>query len=302
METNTTTTTNSAPLQPAPVKIGKFKSSLMITKESWNVLKQDRDVMLFPIISTVVTLIASLVFAAALFFIFVHAGERIESLSETQLDVIGYVIGFLWYLVAFFITNYCMACIYLMVHARFNGQVVSFSQSIALANNHVGKIFVWSAISSTVGMILNAIAEKSALAGKIVAALFGAAWNILTYFSLPSLVIGNRSIKDSFRESANLIRKTWGEAIIINLGVGAFFGMLVFLSIALSVGIVILIPTTLTMIIVGVLLLIALIVMAIISSTLTTILNLALYEYASTGKVPQGFTPELIQRIIVAKK
>jgi hypothetical protein len=151
-------------------------------------------------------------------------------------------------------------------------------------------------------MILNAIAEKSALAGKIVAALFGAAWNILTYFSLPSLVIGNRSIKDSFRESASLIRKTWGETIIVNLGVGAFFGVLMFLLIALSVGMIIIVPTTLVMVIVGVLLLIALIVIAIISSTLTTILNLALYEYASTGKVPQGFTPELIQRIIVAKK
>lgn len=302
MDTNTTNTTNTAPAQQAPVKMGKLKTSFMITKESWNVLKQDSNMMLFPIISLILTLLSCAVFFGVLYFIFTQAGDRIDALSETQLDIIGYVIGFLGYLITFFIANYFMACIYFMAHARFNGQAVTFSQSISKTNSYIGRIFAWSAVSATVGVVLKAIAEKSETAGKIVAWLFGAAWNVLTYFSLPFLIIGDRSIKNSFTDSAALIRKTWGEAIIINLGLSAFFGLLTFLSIALAIGVIVLVPTTIMMIVVGVLLVVVLVVMAVISSTLSAILKLALYEYASTGKIPSGFTPGLIQNMITTKK
>jgi hypothetical protein len=90
--------------------------------------------------------------------------------------------------------------------------------------------------------VLQFIADRSKLVGKIVASIFGAAWAILTYFSLPSLVIGQRTVKESFKESAALIRKTWGETIIVNFGVGFFFGILFFLGLALSIGIIVLVP------------------------------------------------------------
>ena len=111
------------------------------------------------------------------------------------------------------------------------------------AANNFNKIFIWSVISATVGVILRIIADKSKLIGKVVASLFGAAWNILTYFSLPSLVIGNTSIKDSFKESAAMIRKTWGETIIVNFGAGLFFALLAVLLTALFIGIVVIFPS-----------------------------------------------------------
>ena len=40
----------------------------------------------------------------------------------------------------------------------------------------------------------------------------------------------------------------------------------------------------------------------IFTSTLSSIFRLALYELALTGKIPQGFTPELIKKAITAGK
>ncbi len=198
--------------------------------------------------------------------------------------------------------NFFQAGIYTIAHGRFSGQDLSFSDGMKGATDNVGKIFTWSVISATVGVILQFIADRSRLIGKIVSFFLGAAWGILTYFSLPSLIIGKTSVKDSFKESASVIRKTWGETIIVNLGMNLFFMMLVFVGLALAIGLVFLIPTFVVVMGVITLFIIYIIALTVISSTLSSIFKLALYEYATTGKVPAGFSPELVQNAIRSGK
>ena len=151
------------------------------------------------------------------------------------------------------------------------------------------------------GVVLQIISDKSKLVGKLVVGLLGAAWGILTYFSLPSLIIGKTSVADSFKQSASVIRKTWGETIIINLGVGLFFGLLVFLALALMIGVIILAPTFPVVISMLLLFVIFIVLITIISSSLGAIFKLALFEYATTGKIPDGFSRELIQNAVRTK-
>lgn len=279
----------------SPVKIGKFKASWMIVKESWGLLKQDKELAWFPVLSSITSLIALIVMGTIFFFV-VMAGDihSLDNIEQTGVDALSYVILFVYYLVMFLITNYFLAGMFIIVHARFNGQNLSFSDGLNGASRNFGKIFVWSLISATVGVILRIIADRSRIIGKIVAVLLGAAWSIMTYFSLPSLVIGQTSIKGSFKESAAIIRKTWGEAIIVNFGVGLFFALMGFLGFALSVGIIVVAPVSEIMVLVAVLLVLYIIALSILSSTLAAIFKLALYEYAKTGKIPQGFTPALV--------
>ena len=219
----------SVPAPVAPQKIGKFKASRMIVSESWHLLKQDKELAWFPVLSSVASLVA-LVIMGILFFTLVMHGDihAFENVDKRGVDAMGYVIMLVYYLVMFCITNYFLAAMYTIIHARLVGQSLSFSDGIKSANDNLGKIFVWSLISATIGVILRIIADKSALIGKIVASLLGAAWNIMTFFSLPALIIGKTSIRESFKESAAIIRKNWGETIIVNFGVGLFFGLLVF--------------------------------------------------------------------------
>ncbi len=281
--------------ESTPMKIGKFKASRMLVKESWGVLRQDKELLLFPVVSAFTSLIALIVFIGLFFFIVLQGDVKmLDTISENGSEIVGYATLFLYYLLMFFITNYFLAGVYTIVQGRFTGQDLSFNDGIHNVNKHMGKIFVWSLISATIGIILRVISDKSELLGKFIASLFGAAWAILTYFSLPSLIIGQKTIKESFKESASLIRKTWGETIIVNFGIGLFFMILTFIVMAISVGIIFLVPVIEIFILVIALFVLYIIAVSIISSTLNSIITLALYQYALTGTVPQGFTPELI--------
>ncbi|MEK7161219.1 MAG: DUF6159 family protein [Patescibacteria group bacterium] len=282
---------------PVPVKLGKFQASKIIVKESWAVLKQDKEIMWFPVLTTITTMFAVLIMVM-LFFVFVLNGslQTFTMPKDQQIShVTMYSALFIYYLVVFFIINFFQAGLFIIVQGRFSGQDLGFKDGMNGAANNFNKIFIWSVISATVGVILRIIADKSKLIGKVVASLFGAAWNILTYFSLPSLVIGNTSIKDSFKESAAMIRKTWGETIIVNFGAGLFFALLAVLLTALFIGIVVIFPSLVVFFIVLGLFIASMIVISIISSALNSIFKLALYNYARTGQVPTGFSSEVVK-------
>jgi hypothetical protein len=291
--------TVSAPAPVPPLRMGKFKASVTIVRESWALLKQDKEIMWFPVLSAIVSIIAFVIMAGVVYFILLQGNMgNLEQVSKEGTDAFSYAVLFVYYLVMFFILNFFQAGIYIIAHGRFNGQDLSFRDGMNGAIANAGKIFAWSFISATVGVILRIIADRSRLIGKIVVFFLGAAWGILTYFSLISLVIGKTTVQNSFKDSASVIRKTWGETIIINLSVGFFFSLLVFLGLALGIGIVVLIQNLFVGLAVLVLFIIYAIFLTIISSALDSIFKLALYEYATTGKVPAGFSPELIQNAV----
>ena len=245
-------------------------------------------------------LVLIVIILVIIFFYVVMGGDinAFDNMAESSIDTIGYVTLLVYYLVMFFITNYFIAGVYIIVHGRFNGQNLSLRDGISGANLNLGKIFVWSLISATVGVVLQIIADRSKWIGKLVVFFLGSAWAILTYFSLPSLIVGQRTVKDSFKESATLIRKTWGETIIINFGVGLFFVGIIFFALALTIGILILAPIFEIFILMSILFIIFFVAVSIISSTLSFIFKLALYEFALTGNVPLGFTSDLVRGAI----
>lgn len=282
-----------------PLKLGKFAASRRIVSESFAILRQDKEIMWFPVLSFISSLVALAILVAVYFSI--AGGFSEEALKEG--GALNYAIVFVYYAVMFFILNFFQACILITAYARFNGQDMTFQGALSKASSYSGKILAWSLISATVGVILDAISRNFKIVGYIVASIMGAAWNILTYFSLPSLIIGEKSVTESFKESAAMIRKTWGETIIVNLGVGLFFMALTFVAAAVCIGFMVIVPELAMFIIMGALFVIFIVLMSIVSSALNTIFKLALYEYARTGKVPTGFSPELIENAIkVGKK
>lgn len=288
---------------PPPLQMGKFKASMTIVSESWELLKKDKEIMWFPVLSAITSILALTIMAVIMYF--VALGGNFSNISQVQgdgLSPFGYFILFMYYLVMIFIVNFFESGIYIIAHARFNGQDLNFSDGMRGATENITKIFIWSLICATVGVVLQIIADRSRFIGKLVVWILGAAWGILTFFSLPSLIIGKRSVQDSFKDSAATIRKTWGETIIVNLGVGLFFAMITFALFALMIGVIILVPDIFVGIGLLVLFLISVICLTIISSALGSIFKLALYEYARTGKVPDGFSPDIIQNAIRGKQ
>ena len=91
---------------------------------------------------------------------------------------------------------------------------------LALARQHIGKIFVWALITATVGMILRAIQERSGIVGRIVIGIVGIAWSVLTFFVVPVLLYEPVGVGESIKRSASIFRQRWGEQFIGNATIG----------------------------------------------------------------------------------
>ncbi|MCA9356940.1 hypothetical protein H6784_01380 [Candidatus Nomurabacteria bacterium] len=68
--------------------------------------------------------------------------------------------------------------------------------------------------------------------------------------------------------------------------------------VVLGFGIVLLVPNVMVLFLVVTIGVLSLIAVSAISSVLNAIFKVALYEYASTGRVPEGFSPEIVQNAV----
>jgi hypothetical protein len=112
------------------------------------------------------------------------------------------------------------------------------------------------------------------------------------------LVIENVGPLDAIKRSVALLKRTWGEQLIGNVGISLVFGLATFLTLLAGVGLIIASAAlgVLALIVVAVVLTVAaLLILAVIGSTLGGIYRAAIYRYAATGQVSGGFSSQLVQ-------
>jgi hypothetical protein len=123
---------------------------------------------------------------------------------------------------------------------------------------------------------------------------------------VPVLVFEDLGPLDTAKRSAAILKKTWGETIVGNAGIGlvTFFVTLavlvvtvfVFGGLALKLG-------SLAVAIAGATLVVALILVAsLIGSALNSIALCAVYLYATEGKVPQAFAGAGLEHAFAPRK
>ena len=272
---------------------GAFSRSFQLVKESFNVLKQDKEIMLFPIISTVLVVLVFVSFIIPVYFLGVKTGSMPNYLF--------YVLFFAFYLVSYFIIIFFNTGLITCAHIRLNGKNPTFKDGIRNAKKHIGKIFVWALISATVCIVLRAIADRSRLLGRIVVGIIGIAWSLLTFFIIPVLIFEDKSIKESIKRSASLFKKTWGENIIGQFSIGLFFVILAVVGIVIPIILSFYATSSITFILIIGIMVLYWVILGIISSSLNGVFVVALYQYAVTGKVPSVYSPEVIRNAFKEK-
>src|SRR5204863_6096003 len=95
-------------------------------------------------------------------------------------------------------------------------------------SSRLGAIVAYAILAATVGMVLRAIAERSGIIGQIVIGIIGFAWSVATFLVVPVLTVENLGPVAALKRSAELLKKTWGEQLIGNVGIGVIFGLLMF--------------------------------------------------------------------------
>ena len=270
---------------------GAFARSGQLMRESFAILKKDKEMLWFPALSSFFTIL--------LFFSFIFPLAFAPGSFEKNP---GFAVGllFMYYLSSYFIVIFFNTGLITCAHIRLHGGDPTVKDGIQNAIKHIGKIFAWAVVASTVGVILHHIAEKSRGIGRLFASLLGIAWSLLTFFVVPVLIFEKLSVIESIKKSGAIFKKTWGENALGQFTFGALFLFLTFLG---------LIPFffgffTQTVPLLSTILIVVLywLLLGILSSTLNGIFVTALYLYATTGKVPAGYSREVVETAFVPGK
>jgi hypothetical protein len=260
--------------------MGSVSRGFRLARASWWVVKEDRELLWLPVISFACSLAVMAVFGLGMLGI--GLPEQGRSVSPGI-----YVLGFCMYVALSFVTIYFNAAVIGTAMKRLQGEDAKIADGLALARQHIGKIFVWALITATIGMILRQIQENAGILGRIVIGLVGIAWSVLTYFVVPVLLYEPVGVGQSIKRSAQIFRERWGEQFIGNATIGlavVIIGIPVVLVGALVTAVVA--PVGIVLLIVSVGALIA------IGAACSGVFNAALYRYATTGEASGAFSLE----------
>jgi hypothetical protein len=273
--------------------MGTIRRSYAIFRESLQVLAKDKEILIFPLLSGIITIIAflSIVFAGVTSGLFQHFDKR---------DPMTYAVAFVWYFISWFIVLFFNVAVIECASIRLRGGDPTIADGFRASMQHLGRIAAWALVSATVGVILRFLADRANLIGKIIVGLVGAAWSIATYFIVPVMIFEKRSLRDSVKQSTQLIAKTWGESLVAAGGIGAFIMLLALGGLIVPIAAFFISPMA-ALISLGVLV-VYWIALAVMSAALTGIFRTALYLYATEGRTPLGFTPDFVQNAFAPKK
>lgn len=278
-----------------------------ITKLTFTVIGQDKEMLLFPFFAS----IASILYVAAILL----PSGLLQALSESDAagaeavwGVTEYTILFVVYLGLSFIATFFNVCVVYTTKTRFEGGDATFMDSIRFGMSKTVIIFQWSLLAATIGLLL-AMLERFALRlggiGKIVVNLIrsvlGLAWSVLTLFVVPVLVYENVSPLEAVRRSKDILKKTWGESLVRAFGLGLIQFVCILAVIGVTLGLGILVPQGPGGLVVMALGSICLLGVFLVFNVANTIFNTALYVYASTGKEPAVFDAEVLVNAFEAK-
>jgi hypothetical protein len=271
----------------------KFSRSWELVKASGEVLATDKQLLVFPLISSIAAVLVSLAFILPALGLGVIDGLK----GGHAISAGSYLLGFLFYLSQYFVIFYFNAALIGAVMIRLDGGSPTVGDGIAIANSKLGAIFGYAMIAATVGMILRAIQERVGFIGSIITGFIGVAWTLATSMVVPILVTKNIGPIEAVKESAFMLKKTWGENIIGNAGLGIVFGFFQIVTIVIAAGLLfaaIGTKSVAAIVIVVVLAVAALILLALVQAALTGIYSAALYRYAETGESSLGFNENLL--------
>jgi hypothetical protein len=273
----------------------RLSNSWSLVKASGAVLRADKELMVFPIVSAALSVVVLLTFALPAFLAGVFDSRTI---GESGFPVAGYVIGFLFYVVQYFAIFFCNTALVGAALIRLRGGDPTVGDGFRIAASRLPAILGYALLAATVGMILRALSKRAGWLGRIVVSLVGLAWNLATYLVVPVLAVENVGPIEAVKRSAGYLRKTWGEQIVGNLGMGAVFGLMSFGTVAGGVLLLIVAAaaeSAALAILVVVLVALALLAIALVSSALHGVYAAAVYRYAAEGDADSFFSAEMVR-------
>jgi hypothetical protein len=194
----------------------RFSNGWQIALNSFAVLKENRQLILLPILSAVSML---LIIGSFALFLFGSSDWDMDAIREKG-TVANYVFLFCYYLVNYFVVVFFNTALVHCTHLYFSGQKPTIGDGLRFSLTRIGAIFSWAVFAATVGLILKIIQDRVGSLGKIITGLIGIVWSIATFFVVPVIAYENLGPIGAFKRSVSLMKEKWGESLSASFSFG----------------------------------------------------------------------------------
>ena len=268
---------------------------------SWRVLMLDKELLLFPLLSMIATALVTATFVLPLAQD--QSWLRSDGTATETEQFLAAARLFLFYVCTYFTVVFFNASLIAAVHLRLTGKDPTLMDGMRSAWARKSELFAWTLLAATVGLLLNTMKDRSRNVTSLLFGALGVAWSLLTYFVVPILVVEGKGPFEAVKESAAMIKRTWGEELTGGIsygGISFLFSLPAFAVALLGVGSIMHGELLNGLLLIGAAVAYAF-MLSLTMTTLSSIFHAAVYHYARTGAVPQGFDAALLQSAFVRK-
>ena len=279
--------------------MGRIKRGWRLSKQSWAVVKSDKSLLAFPIISVVAAIVTMIIFFGGGAAVAVAINSPWGALP---LVIIGV---YLLTVVGVFASVALASC----ATEALEGRDTTVAQGISAARGRMKLIFAWAAVALFVGILISAIQSLlQQVAGGVVSAIVGGlagfAWAVATFFVIPVIAIEGLGPKEALKTSAHVVKERWGEGVVGSSAIGliTFFVAMLPAIVMMVLGFLLAGSSAVgggLLIAIGVL---VFVIALLFQTTIMAVFRVALYRYATNDEVLGGFDREGLESAFVAKK
>ena len=270
----------------------RLSNGWQISMNSFKVLRENKQLILFPLLSGISMILVMGSFLVAMLGISGWDFDRVEEHN----DWVYIGMTFLYYLVNYFVVVFFNVALTHCTRLYFHGEEVTIRKGIDYSISRIGAIFSWAIFAATVGTILKYLEDNAGWLGRIIIGILGIAWSVTTFFVVPVIAYENLGPLGAFKRSAGLMKNKWGESaaatfnftiiqvlaiLLISLPL-LIFGMAIHPIVGIALG-----------------LLSAFVIMAILSATQTIFIS-AIYHNIN-GDPVQHFNDQFVENLFVHK-
>ncbi|MEI7036741.1 DUF6159 family protein [Fulvimonas yonginensis] len=283
---------------------GKLARSWDLMKASAAVLRSDKALLAFPLLSGVCSLVVAASFLVPV-ALAVIAGGYLGGERTRHGSALVYLVGFGFYLVQYFVIVFFNTALAGCALRHLRGEPTRLSDGLALARSRWASLLGYALIAATVGLFLRALQERLGLIGRLVAGFLGLAWTVATFLVVPVLASQDVGPFDAVRRSVELLKRTWGENLVGNVGLGTAFGLATLLAVllgALLIGGAVALHSLPAVVVAVAVVAVGLVLLGLVQASLQGIYAAALYHYAEDGVVGAGFEAALLESAFRPKR
>lgn len=266
-----------------------------LTAQSWKALRENRQLLVFPLVSGVVLTLISVGFiAAALTIGWIDGVAGADDGERSRSAILGLTELFLFYLACYAVVIFSNTALVGAVLRLADGQSATVGDGFRIALRRLPRIVLYALISATIGLLARHVARSGrgsgnalvAIATAVVGSLVQGAWNLVVFFAIPVIVVEDLGTVASLRRSLEIFRRTWGEAFAGEAAIGGI-GCAAYLAIILAAGALIGVGAALgisALIVVAIAAGVALIAcLALLTGAVNGVFQASLYRYATAG-------------------